>query len=204
MTCKTFTGSNISVHSLFYYASLTKLLIHQLKYQSNLRVSKDLSDLMINYLKHNVSYQYQFKPDLIVPAPSASSSILKRGFDSTYKLARLISKEINVPVVEFSAKDQLFYERSKKEPLKRISAGIPDYILIKYKKRISIHQSNILIIDDVISTGATVLGLARTLNTYHPSKICILSIAQSKYYGKLCLKLLQREGMKHHNENTII
>ena len=180
-------------------------MVHLLKYQLNLRVSQDLSFLLIEYLKNEICFKFNFKPEILVPAPSSKSSILNRGLNTTYYLTREISKKLNIPIQEFEIMDTNFYLRSKKEPLKRISAGIPEFIMKQNsERRTAFHSSNVLIVDDVISTGATVLGLAKSIKKYNPSKIIIVSIAQSKFYKNLCLNLLHREGIKLNNENKII
>ena len=54
-------------------------------------------------------------------------------------------------------------------------------------------NKNIIIIDDVITSGSTALGVAYSLKKLGANKIILLSIAKSHYYKKLIKKLIIRE-----------
>ena len=198
-TCSSLLNGNIFIFSNFQYHGIIRQLIQILKYQQNIAAAKYIALSMVELLlkiKQMVPELSNRRPDMIIPAPSHKLSILKRGFNSNFFVANLISHALKIPIQELEVIDSQFYLRSKKHPLERISSGIPKFKLKKSKKRISLYQSQALVIDDVISTGATSLGIAKCLSELGAESIIILSCSRSIHFSKLCLKLLQSEGMK--------
>ncbi len=113
--------------------------------------------------------------DLIVPVPSTKVQLKQRGFNQTELLAKQISKHLKIKV-EF---DVLY--RVKETPAQReLSKEEREKNLLcafRVKDRRKIHKKNILLVDDVYTTGSTCRECTRTLIGGGAASISIITWA---------------------------
>ena len=105
-----------------------------------------------------ISNQVEF--DLIVPVPSHKDTIKKRGYNPAYVLAEELSKITQIPF------EDVFYKTRKTKNQKFLDYNQRqenlDNSMILLNKSI-VKAKNILIIDDIITTGATIESCAKLL-----------------------------------------
>lgn len=159
--------------SLFVYEEIIASLIHGLKYSGNMtgletfqylsRQSPVLEDLNI--------------PDFIVPVPLHIRRLRQRGFNQALLLARKLFPE---------EKDKIQYNillRRMDTPTqtglsgKERRANLKNAFIVKRTSEII--GKNILILDDVFTTGATVNECAKALKTAGCKRVEILTICRA-------------------------
>ncbi|MCK5580456.1 MAG: ComF family protein [Candidatus Omnitrophica bacterium] len=128
---------------------------------------------MINFLN---DYHFDLKDfDLIVPVPLHPWRLYKRGFNQSLLLADLISAHLGIPISSNNlirghyTKNQA--KISKKERWTNIQGAF------KIKSSCEFVDKNILIIDDLMTTGATTSEIARVLKGAGAQKVCVLTPA---------------------------
>lgn len=148
----------VKVWSVCGYEGLAKDCIHIFKYNNRQMLSAPLADLMSDFVNKNLSDE---KFDIIVPIPLHRSKMRERGFNQAELLARDLAKAINTPVCV--------------NILKRIKPTISQTGLSKTKRFTNLRGAfkitdsdavcnrNILLIDDVCTTGSTLNEAAKTL-----------------------------------------
>jgi ComF family protein len=98
---------------------------------------------------------------IVVPVPTARARIRRRGFDQAVLIARSIAKSRNLQmeqvIIRVSQEDQIGKRRS--ERMKQMEGS---FRVIKGKQNL-IKEKSILLIDDVITTGATIEAAAALL-----------------------------------------
>lgn len=155
---------------LFKFDQFSKKLIHSLKYNDQTYLAKIFTKMIVN--NYN-SYIGEY--DLIVPVPMHWLKRMFRMYNQAFLLAKEISTLTNLPL--FSdiliktkwTKAQSSLLRAARQKNLNNSFAIINPHLIKGKK--------IILIDDVLTTGATVKECCKLLKKFGASKIIVLTIA---------------------------
>jgi ComF family protein len=98
-------------------------------------------------------------PDLIIPMPLHPKRLQERGFNQSLEVARIVSEKLNVKL------DHSVCERIKLSPPQ---ASLPLKERVKNMKGAfncnrPLHGQSIIVIDDVMTTGASLNSLAKAL-----------------------------------------
>lgn len=148
-------------------------LVTQLKFRRNLVYAKILSQLLLQKL--TADNAIESLPDLIIPVPLHTSRLRKRGFNQSLEIAHPISKAFKVALSNqhlIRVKQTLAQSTlDKKERLKNLQNS---FELVK-----TINQKHVVIIDDVVTTGATVNELASLLKAAGVEKVGVWAAARA-------------------------
>jgi len=130
---------------------------------------------MVDYLLKNNEFENKF--DLIIPVPLHKNDLKKRGFNQSVLLSKIIGDYFSIPVGEnvlIKKKITPFQvDLSKKEREKNILKAF------SVEKPEEINGKNILILDDVFTTGATVEECAKELIRSRANNIFVLTLART-------------------------
>ena len=137
-------------------------------------VSAKLKELIVEAAK-----RYGFTdPDLIVPVPLSKQRNLERGFNQAEIISHALGKRIGSPV------DARSLIRSKHSPIHRVGMdekardmSVRDGFRVVRPKLIE--GRNILLVDDVLTTGATASYCAQTLKRSGAKRVNVLTIARA-------------------------
>jgi len=149
--------------------------IHRLKYQERVHLAKDLARWTLAQCE---GPDFLPKVDMIIPVPLHPRRLKERGFNQSQLLGRVLAKKLNIPCDPFiliRTKDtdpQVgLSEKERRENVRgafAISPGMCSHI----------EGKTLLVLDDVMTTGATVEECARTLKSAGAEKVCVLTIAR--------------------------
>lgn len=154
-----------------YYGGVLKKLILNLKYHKSFIAGKVLADLLCQII-----IEKKLSIDCICYVPISKDSLKKRGFNQCKVLAKNISSILDIPVIDCLVKVKETKEQKllgKEERMKNIL----DAFEIKNKEKI--FKKNILLIDDVYTTGATINECKKNIEKCNINKIYLLTIAKS-------------------------
>lgn len=160
-------------YSLGYYSYGLKKLILSFKFHKEFRAGRILSSFLADYVKENI----KDKIDYITYIPSSRQSMKKRGFNQCRVLAEWTSKMCGIPCISMlirvdKGKDQIgLSERMRWENLKDAFCFDAD---------INADGKDILIIDDVVTTGATTYFAADLIKKSGIRNVYILTVVKSK------------------------
>lgn len=168
--------------ALFYYDrdSKYKMLIHNMKYRGFRNLGVELGELLGHELvESGVAYEV----DAIVPIPIHPIRFLKRGYNQSQQICNGIRKTCELPIISKAVvrkrnnKSQV--RRQSKDRL-RNTAGI-----FSVTSPAELSGKHILIIDDVLTTGATVESCAREiLAKCTDVRISVATLSVSNYRSK--------------------
>ena len=157
------------------YRNTMVTAIHRLKYQERVHLAKDLAVWTLNQWERP---GFLPKMDMIIPVPLHPHRLKERGFNQSQLLGRVLAKKLHVPCDPFvliRTKDtdpQVgLSEKERKENVRGAFAVNPG-------RHSRIEGKTLLVLDDVMTTGATVEECARTLKNSGAEKICVLTIAR--------------------------
>jgi len=194
--CEEKYESSVFLFSLYKYQSEVKRLIKIIKYENDTTTAAQISMTLSNEIVQiNQNIRLGTNPFLI-PIPSTKKRIRLRGFDSTYYIASRISKVLKTPIIEFDIIDKEREYEISNNPLTRFTSESRKFKIKNIENYKYIQNHNIILIDDVITTGSTAFGLANFLKKMGANKILIYTIARSIHFTKFYLKLSQKDGKR--------
>ncbi len=160
--------------NLFHYEAPVDYLIGQMKFQQNLSVTAVLADLFRSHLER-MGFKND-RPDAFLPVPLYNKRLAKRGFNQSLELIKPLAKSKNIPIllnaISRSKETQAQTGLSKQARKKNVSDS---FSLVSG----SVH-SHILIVDDVVTTGATTNEVAKLLKKSGVKKVGVLSLARAE------------------------
>lgn len=112
--------------------------------------------------------------DALVPVPIHWKKRVLRGYNQTEEIARGISSVTNIPVVAALRATRSHGVQSRHSAARRASAIANTF---RATHTGSIANRHILIVDDLITSGATIAESLRALSQASPSAISVLSLA---------------------------
>ncbi len=173
---RTFYGRiNIKKASSFLYFienGIVKKLIHQLKYRNQEKIGTFLGEWYGQILKVDKALE---KIDYVIPVPLHKTKLRKRGFNQVDKFGERIAFHINAQYLSKGLmKTANTKTQTKKGRLGRIQTNKELYTISNPE---ILKNKKVLLIDDVITTGATMEICANTLLKIEGITLYIASMA---------------------------
>ena len=146
--------------------------IHSVKYNKRFLNARYLGKLIGENLGEQIR---SWNIDYICAVPLHPLRKADRGFNQSYYIAVGIGKKLGIPVMRNLVKRARYTETQTKLTLKEREKNISDAFKAKHKK--IIQNKNFLIVDDVITTGATVRECGKALLGYGAASVYACSAA---------------------------
>ncbi len=151
---------------------LVKSLLHWLKYQNQEQIGGFFGDWCGAYLKENGQLK---NIDVVVPVPLHSKKQKKRGYNQVALFAQKIADNIGATYCDdWLIKVKNIKTQTKKGRQWRWESSKDAFELDASNKRDFKH---VLLVDDVITTGATIESCAQTLLRHKNIEVSVLSMA---------------------------
>ena len=148
--------------------SLVQTLMTQLKYHHNKKVGILFGQLMGQAIAAEKKFE---QIDLLIPIPILPSKINSRGYNQSQVIAMGIQQVWNRPIFgDVLTKKSWSNSQTKKDRKARLQQ-VPDLFILNHPN--SIEGKNILLVDDVLTTGATLEAAIATLMAGSPASISI-------------------------------
>lgn len=157
--------------SASYYEGIMLECIHRFKYQQKFSLIDFFKNILCNFIEKYLEIE---KFNYLLPIPLHSTKLRERGFNQAFLLTQPIAKQFKKKILEnvWRKKPTLsqteLNAKQRRENIKGAFA-VKNPILIKGK--------NILIIDDVFTTGSTVNECALVLKKNGARIVEVLTIA---------------------------
>ncbi len=165
-----------AAHSEFYFSKgeLVQHLVHQLKYKGNREIGEYMGGMMGETL---LTSQRFTQLDMIIPLPMFSDKEFKRGYNQATIIAGGVAKKMQVVLnTNLVTRNRLTETQTRKHRQERWqnvdgSFSISDPGKLKGK--------NILLIDDVITTGASIEACAAAVLNIPGTTLSIATLAHA-------------------------
>lgn len=149
------------------YEGVLSDAINQLKFYGIKRLSKHLGRLLLNFDFSGM--------DGIVPVPLSIKRLRERGFNQSLLIARVLSKELKIPLLM----DVLI---KKKETPPQVSLSAKERLSNlrnAFEVRGDVKGLRLFLVDDVMTTGATVTECSKQLIKAGAKEVVVLTLARS-------------------------
>lgn len=140
-------------------------IIQQFKYEQKLEYERLLAGLLLQLKLPKIQ--------AIVPMPISTDRLIERGYNQSLLLAKTLSQHLNVPIWQ---PVQRLAQHSQKglTRLERLDHIEQQFIACPPNK---IRYRNVLIVDDVVTTGSSIHALSETLTQLGCQKIHAICLA---------------------------
>lgn len=160
---------------LFRKGGKVQHLLHSLKYNNHPEIGITLGKVYGEEL-HEANFSQKF--DIILPVPLHISRKRKRGYNQSEEFAKGLSHSMNLPTSGEALERIVKTEtQTRKTKLKRWE-NVSEVFQVKRPDFIS--KRRILLVDDVITTGATIEACANALLNEGCSALSVASIAYAE------------------------
>lgn len=159
--------------SLLYFRNegITQKLIHQLKYKGKQEVGTFLGAIFSEEIKEVILKNQVTE---IIPVPLHKKRLQQRGYNQVTTFCESLSKNIGIPFNE-----KLLYRTTYTETQTHKNKEARQYAKNIFDVNFSEvdHNKHFLLIDDVITTGATLEKCCKALLTVPNAKVSVLTMA---------------------------
>ena len=158
------------------YDGDVRALIHAFKYHGGLWLTDDLVRILIAHYLARIA-PLRLGIDAVVPVPMLRRKRLRRGCNQSEELARLLARQLHLPYLP--------------RLLRRVHTGVLSQTRLaraerlanakrayRARRRAPIRGRTILLVDDVLTTGATCDACAHALLSAGAKRVYVLALAR--------------------------
>lgn len=174
---------------LWNYSDRARDLITAMKYQPSAYLTRYSAQLLQEELPRMFE---ECSWDLIIPIPSSPKMITKRLFHPCYEMAAIVARTVpQAKVIHALRHARVRAPQARLSHEERLR-GLRNFFTVKKPHIIS--GKRILLIEDVITTGATIAAAAHALYAAGASEVDVVSLAQARVWSRF-RSLLFRTGV---------
>ncbi|PWH85094.1 amidophosphoribosyltransferase [Brumimicrobium oceani] len=148
-----------NVFALLYYeaGTSTKKILHHIKYSEGVDLAHFMGKMLARKLKNNPKFA---DIEVLLPVPIHSKKKFSRGYNQSLLIAKGVSEELGIPIL-----DVLYRKRHDKSQTRKSKEERYENVKDKFalKKGALLGVKHVMIIDDVLTTGATLEFAARAV-----------------------------------------
>ena len=167
----------VSAMRLFYFSkeTIVQNMIYELKYKGN----KKAGHFFGNLIGKSLLNSNRFHADVLIPLPLFEKKEKMRGYNQSEILCHGISEITNQPVVKNNVIRKVFTEtQTRKQRLERWK-NVENIFQVKFPDELE--GKHILLVDDIITTGATIDACASEILKIKKVKLSIASFAMRSH-----------------------
>ena len=173
-TCRTEESSFHQARSVGFYTGALREAIHLFKYSKRQELARHFGGLMLDH------FPKEWNPsdiDLLLPIPLHPRRCRERGFNQSLLLARFLAGPLQLKL------DARQLSRSRPTlpqsdlPLRQRFENLHGAFALRNPQKIE--GKNVLLVDDIYTSGATIQEASRTLLRAGASKVYIYTLARS-------------------------
>lgn len=163
--------------ALFYYEphAETANILYEMKYKNHPEIGEVMGRLMARELQMSNFFE---GIDGIIPVPLAKKRQRQRGYNQSHELAKGISEITGFPIYNKVVKRTVF--EGSQTSLGRWERNENVEQVFELKDASTIQGKHLLLVDDVVTTGATVIACAKELCKAGGVRISVLSLGLAK------------------------
>ena len=159
-----------TLYSPFWYQAPIKQMIMEFKYEQHWQTAQTLADF---FIEHLTSFRRQA---LLLPIPSHASRVRQRGFNANHELTKLITKKLAIK----SDIRMLKRIRNTDSQTGKTAKQRQQNVTHAFSINQPIVHDEVILFDDVVTTGATINEVCKLLKQAGVQKIHVWCLARTK------------------------
>lgn len=165
---------SVLVYAYFIKDGIMQQVLHDLKYNDN----QEIGRMMGRWYGHDLLLSgYADTFDLIVPVPLHPEKLKIRGYNQSFAFGEGLSEVLKVSVKEMLVREKNVSSQTRKDKVHRIQDVEGIFGVIDAD---TLNARNVLLIDDVLTTGSTLISCAEPLLAAGTSSLSIAVMAGVK------------------------
>jgi ComF family protein len=162
--------------ALFYFhkKGIVQEMIHKLKYKGQEEIGEMIGNWYAEELKNSDTIK---NVDFIIPVPLHKKRLKERGYNQVEGFGKVLSKQLEIPYDDTVLKRNVYAKtQTKKNLLGRINITGSTFNVVFDESH---HGKHFVIVDDVITTGATLETCCREILRIPNAKVSVVCMAIS-------------------------
>lgn len=155
---------------------LASNLIHSFKYREDIIIGKYLTKILCNELKEK---EWINEIDYIIPLPLHWIRTLKRGFNQSEVIAKTVSKYFSIEMKTNCIRR--IRNNKSQTSMSKLQRWSNVENIFKLKNSAILEGKHILLVDDLVTTGASLNSCIKTLSKVKDIKISVLVLGQTSH-----------------------
>jgi ComF family protein len=150
-------------------------LVHALKYEGWAELAAEMGVAMAR-----VPLPPQRLPasTLVVPVPTTPARVRKRGYNQAFLLAQVVGETLSLPLVDALQRTRGGATQVALHPSQR-RANVRGVFAVREEHRAALRGAGVVLVDDVLTTGATAGAAATELARAGASEVTLLTYARA-------------------------
>lgn len=148
-------------------------VVHRLKYHRDQRLAELLGEWLVEGFQDN--RMLDFSPEVLVPVPLHPVRKRDREFNQSELIARVASRRLQIPCVNALIRRRYTDTQTQFDRKHRMQNLRDAFDL---SKNANVKDMRVALIDDVLTTGATLDECARVILSGGASRVCAITVAR--------------------------
>lgn len=163
--------------ALFFYEAGSEVsrIIHQLKYNDHPEIGERMGKMAAEELALHGFFD---RIDLIIPVPLERKRQRQRGYNQSEEIARGVSEVAGVPVVTDAVARTSFHGSQTQKNQQQRVANVENAFQATGKRELN--GKHILLIDDIVTSGATICSCVTALLQDADFKVSVMSLGVAR------------------------
>ena len=168
-------------YSLYDFAQKSDFekIIHHLKYSGMKDLGVFLGEHLAGYVKLEIEEQKE-NYDFIIPVPLHKTKVRERGYNQSEYIVKGLSSVLNIPFLFDVINRKLYTKSQTKLTLLERQKNILGAFAFNNSYNEKLKDKNIILLDDVVTTGATVNECIKVVREAGVNKIFTVSLAMAE------------------------
>ncbi len=155
----------------YLYQAPVDYMIKRLKFSGDMKFSRIMGELLASAVKERLHNQ----PVALIPVPQHHDRLLERGYNQAQQIAEIVSQRLHIPI-DSKCTERVLYQPPQATLNARDRAA---NIRRAFSVCADVKGKDLIIIDDVYTTGATTNALARVLLKAGAERVSVWAFART-------------------------